>query len=74
MCVGADIFYLKWKNIYITKLMIYIYIYINLTSRTCYVFGANFFSALGGNNGTIGAAPPVNSRGYWLVPFSDMIL
>ena len=43
MCVGADIFYLKWKNIYINKLMIYIYIYINLTSRTCYVFGANFF-------------------------------
>ena len=37
------------------------------------VFGANFFSALGGNNGTIGAAPPANSRGYWLVPFSDMI-
>jgi hypothetical protein len=37
------------------------------------VFGANFFSAFGGNNGTIGAAPPANSRGYWLVPFSDMI-
>ena len=30
MCVGADIFYLKWKNIYINKLMIYIYIYISI--------------------------------------------
>ncbi len=38
------------------------------------VFGANFFSAFGGNNGQIVTFPTVpGSTGYWLVPFSDMI-
>jgi len=38
------------------------------------VFGANFFSAFGGNNGQIVRFDTTpGSTGYWLVPFSDMI-
>ncbi len=38
------------------------------------VFGANFFSAFGGNNGSVVTFfPNPGSNGYWLVPFSDMI-
>ena len=38
------------------------------------VFGANFFSAFGGNNGSVVTFfPQPGSNGYWLVPFSDMI-